>query len=66
MGLEMRYFVLKPSAEGEHGRASRAALRTYARMTSNASLAHDLNRWADDEQAKTFPQSEMPFPEEGG
>ena len=29
MGLEMKYFVLKPSGNNEHARASRAAMQAY-------------------------------------
>lgn len=48
-GLELRYFILKPGAEGRHGMASRAALRTYLRVMApeNPELAKDLKEWVD-------------------
>lgn len=57
-GLEMRYFVLKPSAAGIHGKACRAALRRYADLiaTTEPEFAADLRAWADAEQAKTIEE----------
>ncbi len=56
-GLELRYFVLKPSAAGLHGKACRAALRKYASMMleTEPELAADLRAWCDAEQEKTLP-----------
>lgn len=53
-GLEMRYFVLKPSASGIHGKACRAALRAYSNVVvaENPELAADLNAWANVEDEK--------------
>lgn len=57
-GLEMRYFILKPSAAGLHGAASRAVLRKYASMMAETEpeFASDLHAWADAEQSKTLPE----------
>jgi len=53
-GLELRYFVLKPSGKGDHGKASRAALRAYAEVIANTDqrFANDLENWATEEQLK--------------
>lgn len=48
-GLQMKYFVLKPSGafEDPYANASRKALKAYARAieTENPMLAHDLHKW---------------------
>jgi len=47
-GLFMKYFVLKPSAKGWHGKASRAALAAYekeAREAGETQFAEDLRLW---------------------
>jgi hypothetical protein len=51
-GLLLKYFVLKPKGSDAHAAASRAAMRTYARMirTENVSLSDDLRQWADREK----------------
>lgn len=50
-GLQMKYFVLKPAGNDEYAKASRAAMRQYARMIEwvNPELANDLRKWADSE-----------------
>ena len=47
-GLEMRYFVLKPSGETKYHEASRDAMRAYADTIEqvNPELAKDLREWA--------------------
>lgn len=51
-GLEMKYFVLKPSGSNRYARASRVAMRAYARSisTENSELAVSLEEWANREQ----------------
>ena len=47
-GLIMKYFVLKPSAKGWHGKASRAALEAYEnvlRQHGEIEFAEDLRLW---------------------
>lgn len=48
MGLEMKYFVLKPRGTGLHAVASRAAMRAYADLIENLdpALAIRLRDWA--------------------
>lgn len=50
-GLEMRYFILKPKGNKEHNRASRIAIRHYAKhiRNENPEFAHQLHKWADEE-----------------
>ena len=50
-GLEMKYFVLKPKGNDEYAKASRGAMRQYARLIEqvNPELANDLREWADKE-----------------
>lgn len=47
-GLQMKYFVLKPAGSSPYARASRAAMRAYARQIEpmNKELASDLMEWA--------------------
>ena len=47
MALETKYFVLKPTASGAHGVASRIAMRTYAREIGDhdPELAESLRAW---------------------
>jgi hypothetical protein len=51
-GLQMKYFVLKPAGKSAHAKASRGALRQYAKLISdeNPTLANDLFEWAKREQ----------------
>lgn len=51
-GLIMKYFVLKPAGNDTYAKASRAAMRTYARMIlpENPELALELQDWADKEE----------------
>ena len=54
MGLEMKYFVLKPKAkhqQDEYARASQAALMAYANAIRNEDrdLAKGLSDWAINE-----------------
>lgn len=50
-GLMMKYFVLKPSGQDPYAKASRAAMRQYARLIreENPKLHDDLMAWADRE-----------------
>jgi hypothetical protein len=54
-GLQMKYFVLKPSGNSKHAAASRKAMRVYAMMIrdENFELAKELMEWADSEMKKT-------------
>ena len=57
MGLEMKYFVLKPTSKipgDKYAEASREAMRTYAYYISseNPQLANDLRRWVNKESEK--------------
>ena len=49
MSLQMKYFVLKPEGNTPYDRASRKAMRAYAReiYTTNKELAIQLNEWVD-------------------
>ena len=51
IGLQMKYFVLKPKGQDEYAKASRAAMRQYARIIkeTNMELADGLRDWADNE-----------------
>lgn len=50
--LKTPYFVLKPSADGIHGEASRIAMGAYAAWIkdSHPAMAVDLVDWADRER----------------
>ena len=50
-GLVMKYFVLKPKGTDQYAKASRAAMRQYARLIrqENQELHDELMKWADDE-----------------
>ena len=52
MPLEMKHFVLFPWNHDDHGRASRQAMRAYARSIcySDPELADQLKEWADTAQ----------------
>ena len=47
VGLEMRYFVLKPEGNTPYHKASRAAMLRYADMIEkeNPQLANDIKNW---------------------
>lgn len=51
-GLQMKYFVLKPAGDDPYAKASRAALREYAKsiMDENTELAIDLYDWVYGEE----------------
>jgi len=53
-GLQMKYFVLKPSGNDVYAKASRAAMRQYAAIIreENRELSVELQTWADAEQMK--------------
>ena len=50
-GLMMKYFVLKPHGDDHYAKASRAAMRTYAKHISdeNRELCNELMEWVDRE-----------------
>ena len=52
-GLYMKYFVLKPKGKTLHARASRRAIRQYAKLIAqeNEAFARELTEWADNEFA---------------
>lgn len=54
-GLQMKYFVLKPSGDDKYAEASRKAMRAYSNhiQNENPELAEDLRKWADSEMEKT-------------
>lgn len=54
-GLQMRYFILKPSGNEPHHAASRAALAAYAESirSTNLQLADDLLKWVIRETPQT-------------
>lgn len=57
-GLMMKYFVLKPHGKDQYARASRAAMRRYAKVIAAESptLASDLLSWADREYVDQFEE----------
>lgn len=50
-GLQMKYFVLKPSGHSQHAKAARCAMRTYADniRATDPLLADQLLAWANKE-----------------
>jgi len=48
-GLQMKYFVLKPTGEDLYAGASRLAMLEYARVIEpeNPELAKELREWVD-------------------
>jgi len=50
-GLQMKYFVLKPSGNDAYALASRVAMRAYALSIKNkdSKLAEDIYLWAERE-----------------
>ena len=50
-GLKMKYFVLKPEGKDKYAKASREAMREYARIidSENHLLANDLYDWVNRE-----------------
>lgn len=49
-GLVMKYFVLSPTKRGIYGKASRLAIKEYARIvkSENYEFAWDLDKWIRD------------------
>jgi hypothetical protein len=60
MSLEMKYFILKPKGTDAFAKASRAAMRVYAKhmIEVDHDLADELRMWADREQIATLDQDE--------
>ena len=56
-GLLMKYFVLKPGGTDTYAKASRAAMRAYAKMVraENPDLSNELREWADREAEASLP-----------
>ncbi len=56
----MKYFVLKPRGDDPYARASRAAMRRYAKLidSENPQLAKDLRDWAESEQCSAMDGEE--------
>ena len=54
MGLEMKYFVLKPRGTDQYAKASRAAIRQYAKLIRDEDevLYMSLMEWAQTETEK--------------
>ena len=55
-GLQMRYFVLKPSGSTAYNIASRKAMREYSKAIAdeNPELAIDLEKWIAEEDLKHY------------
>lgn len=53
-GLEMRYFVLKPSGTDAYAAASREAMKAYAECIRNLNpqFSSDLLAWAEKEEVE--------------
>lgn len=51
MGLEMKYFVLKPKGKGKYAEASRQAMVTYALAIKeeNPEMCDEMLNWVDRE-----------------
>ena len=49
LGLQMKYFVLRPGGTDDFAHASRVAMRAFAREIeeTNPDLAVDIQEWAD-------------------
>ena len=69
MGLEMKYFVLKPRAkhrDDAFARASQRAMQAFAgclrAWKTEPELADDLDKWADDEHERQIAQPEKKQP----
>jgi hypothetical protein len=67
MGLEMKYFVLKPRSKSvgdKWAKASREAIRTFAREIADIDpdLADSLCRWADEEMTRELDLASFPNP----
>lgn len=60
-GLTMKYFVLKPRGDDSYAKASRAAMRTYAKYIreENKELCDDLRDWADSETPAFVEDGDM-------
>jgi hypothetical protein len=60
-GLYLKYFVLKPNGQDAYAKASRAAMRAYAKEIKqhDSGMADSLNEWAYN--AETF-NSDTPSP----
>ena len=56
MGLQMKYFVLKPSGDNAYARASREAMIAYAIAIKleNKKLADELREWSRREERKAY------------
>jgi hypothetical protein len=52
-GLQMKYFVLKPSGDSLHAQACRAAMKVYAAVIEfeNKELAEDIREWVKREES---------------
>jgi hypothetical protein len=58
-GLIMKYFVLKPAGDDVYAKASRMAMREYAKAVAreNPELKEHLRDWADQEHAESYARS---------
>ena len=67
MGLEMKYFVLKPSGSGPYAYASRMAMVAYAAVISeqNPEMARELLAWVGELQIAFCKDSENDHSESG-
>ncbi len=59
MGLKMKYFVLKPGGVSPYAKASRMAMREYAKAIAeeNPDLARELKEWTDQAHAESYAAS---------
>lgn len=53
-GLRLKYFVVKPEGTDPHAKASRAAMRAYAKAIANEDprMRDDLLNWVTEEESK--------------
>lgn len=58
-GLQMKYFVLKPSGPSPYAKASRMAMRKYAEAikAENPDMAAELIEWVDQAHAENYAAS---------
>lgn len=61
-GLQMKYFVVKPAGDDTYAKASRAAIRCYARHVeaANPEFAKELNEWAQREEEASDDRTNNP------
>jgi len=60
VGLQMKYFVLKPKGDDAYAAASRAAMFKYATLieSENYELARQLREWAEKEMSESYARGQ--------